>query len=448
MSTSDKPIRSKRSNNEGTAPRLRKDGSWQANYVAGYLPSGKPIRKSVYGSTKAQCAAKLKTALLEVSDGSVVLSRSPRLIEWLDHYLDVIAPSTIKERTINAHRSKVDNYVRRHRIAGKRLDKLTPTDVDLLYRDARGSRQRTTSRGSKSDPLSPSTIHGLHRVLRRALNVAVNRGVMAKNPVLRVEVSGKSNFEPQVYTTEEVRRMLALATGMDDGARWILNLTLGPRQGEALGLSWSDVDLESARIKLVREVYSLPWKHGCGDSCGRRYGSNCPSRHGGGFFTGPPKSDAGNRSLPIPAQLVAALKEHREVQSLQRSKDWGPYVDQVGAEHDLVFSRTNGQPVDHRADWQAWKDFLAAAEVPNGRVHDGRHTAATTLLLLGIDPRVVMEILGWSQVSMLTRYQHVLDEMHDDVAKKLTNHWTPDPEPESNIISLADMRKRRLGGGT
>ena len=439
----------RRSNNEGTVPRQRKDGQWQSNYVAGYLPSGKPVRKSVYGKTKAECAAKLRAAINKASGGSVALSRAPKMIEWLDHYLDVIAPNDIKERTINAHRSKIDNYVRGHRIASKRLDKLTPTDIDILYQDARGSRKRSTKQGSTADPLSPSTILGLHRVLRRALNVAVNRGVLGSNPVLRVDVAGRSDFEPQVYTTGEVRKMLAAAVELDDGARWILNLTLGPRQGEALGLSWSDINFDTGRIKIVREVFSLPWKHGCaeGSECGRRYGSNCPSRKGGGFFTGPPKSAAGNRSVPMPDQLLSALKEHRKVQALQRMADWAPYIDQAGAAHELVFCRPNGQPIDHRADWQAWKYFLASAGVPDGRVHDGRHTAATTLLLLGIDPRVVMEILGWSQVAMLTRYQHVLDEMHDDVAKKLTSHWTPEPEPKSNIISLAEARKQRLGGG-
>ncbi|GGJ74603.1 tyrosine-type recombinase/integrase [Glutamicibacter ardleyensis] len=450
MNTSSK---TRRNNNEGTVPRQRKDGQWQSNYIAGYLPSGKAIRKSVYGSTRAKCAANLKAALLEVSDGTITLTQSPRLIEWLDHYLNVIAPNSIKERTINAHRSKVDNYIRGHRLAGKRLDKITPSDIDVLYQDARGSRKRANKSSKVTDPLSPSTIQGLHRILRRALNVAVNRGVLVRNPVLRVEVSGKSDFEPQVYMTDEVRQMLALAVDMDDGARWILNLTLGPRQGEALGFAWPDIDFEKSTIKLSREVYSLPWKHGCGGvagsagACVYKSAWRCPERHGGGFFTGPPKSAAGYRTLPIPTQLSAALKEHREVQRLQRSRDWAPYVDQAGKSHELVFCKPNGQPTDHRADWQAWKDFLAAANVPDGRVHDGRHTAATTLLLLGVEQRVVMDILGWSQSSMLTRYQHVLDEMRDDVATKLSNHWTPEPEPESNVISLADVRKQRLSGG-
>lgn len=130
MTTSDQPARGKRSNNEGTAPKLRKDCTYQANYVAGYLPSGKPFRKSVYGNTGAACVTKLKTALQQVSGGTASLSKSPRPIEWLDRYLDVVAPnSDVQPRTINAYRSKIDNYVRAHRIFGKRLDKLTPTDM-------------------------------------------------------------------------------------------------------------------------------------------------------------------------------------------------------------------------------------------------------------------------------------------------------------------------------
>lgn len=136
------------------------------------------------------------------------------------------------------------------------------------------------------------------------------------------------------------------------------------------------------------------------------------------------------------------------MQLLQRSKDWVPWADQTKVAHELVFARADGAPIKYRADWQAWKDFLKLAGVPEGRVHDGRHTAATTLLLLGIDPRVVMEILGWSQVSVLTRYQHVLDEMHDDVADKLTSHWTPEQDPERNVISLAGRRARHPRGAS
>lgn len=82
----------RRNNDEDTIPRQRKDGQWQSNYVAGYLPSGKPVRKSVYGKTKAECGAKLRAAIYKATGGSVALSRAPRIIDWLDQYLHVIAP--------------------------------------------------------------------------------------------------------------------------------------------------------------------------------------------------------------------------------------------------------------------------------------------------------------------------------------------------------------------
>ncbi|WP_417220937.1 tyrosine-type recombinase/integrase [Arthrobacter sp.] len=115
----------------------------------------------------------------------------------------------------------------------------------------------------------------------------------------------------------------------------------------------------------------------------------------------------------------------------------------------LVWPRADGQARDSGSDWVAWKEFHKAASVPPVRAHDARHTAATTLLLLGADPRVVMDILGWSQASMLTRYQHVLDEMKQDVAAQVgADLWAAGPAPAPDqgvpgVVSLGVFRKRR-----
>jgi integrase len=64
--------------------------------------------------------------------------------------------------------------------------------------------------------------------------------------------------------------------------------------------------------------------------------------------------------------------------------------------------------------------LLKHAELPlSHRPHDLRHTTATYLLHAGVDLRIVMEIMGWSQVSMLSRYEHVLPAMLDDAAARL-----------------------------
>ena len=84
-----------------------------------------------------------------------------------------------------------------------------------------------------------------------------------------------------------------------------------------------------------------------------------------------------------------------------------------------VFATNRGQPIDPRRDWRAWKELLADAGVRDARLHDARHGAAVFLLLAGVDTRTVMAILGWSQPMMVMRYQHGVDGLMYDAARRL-----------------------------
>jgi integrase len=85
---------------------------------------------------------------------------------------------------------------------------------------------------------------------------------------------------------------------------------------------------------------------------------------------------------------------------------------------DLVWCQRNGRPIGNHADWAEWKALLKAAGVRDVRVHDARHTAAT-LLAQGVDQRVVMQILGHSQISMTSKYAHVLPQVMTDAADRI-----------------------------
>ena len=80
-----------------------------------------------------------------------------------------------------------------------------------------------------------------------------------------------------------------------------------------------------------------------------------------------------------------------------------------------MFTQPTGNPIDPRAAYGTWCELLAEAKVRPARLHDARHTAAT-VLLLGVDPRVVMQMMGWSTESMKKRYQHVTEALRQDVA--------------------------------
>ena len=89
-----------------------------------------------------------------------------------------------------------------------------------------------------------------------------------------------------------------------------------------------------------------------------------------------------------------------------------------------------------------WKDLLSAAEVRDARIHDARihdarHTAATMLLVLNVPTRAVMDVIGWSQVSMTSRYQHVPTELRRDIATRLGGlFWKVEDGPDDGAGAL------------
>ena len=126
------------------------------------------------------------------------------------------------------------------------------------------------------------------------------------------------------------------------------------------------------------------------------------------------ESKAGRRTVAIPGPLVDLLLPHRDVQEQERGA-----AGSVWEDHGFVFAQPNGRPIDPKADYQAWKDLLEEAGVREARLHDARHTAATTLLVLNIGTRAVMDLMGWSSSSMAARYQHVSDDLRHDIADSL-----------------------------
>jgi integrase len=90
-----------------------------------------------------------------------------------------------------------------------------------------------------------------------------------------------------------------------------------------------------------------------------------------------------------------------------------------------MFAQPNGKPIDPRRDLYEWKALLMEAGVREARLHDARHTAATTLLLLGVSERAVMDIMGWSNSAMVKRYTHVTARLRRDIADRLNSFfWT------------------------
>jgi integrase len=118
--------------------------------------------------------------------------------------------------------------------------------------------------------------------------------------------------------------------------------------------------------------------------------------------------------LALPDQLFTLIAEHRKLQDRERK-----HAGTEWHEGGWMFAQPTGKPLDPRRDQYQWKALLDEAGVREARLHDARHTAATTLLLLGVPERAEMDFMGWSNAAMVKRYSHVTARLRRDVADRL-----------------------------
>ena len=377
------------------------DGRWHGRVTVGVLDNGKPDRRHVKRKTEAEVSKPSRNSNKSASSGKV---RKPR--QCLDRRA-VAHPLGREHRGAGCpaqHRRGYRFAVYVHLIPGlgaHRIDRLEPEHFETLY-----TRMMQNGR-------SAGTAHQAHRTMRTALNEAVRRGHIVRNPAVLAKPPRLTDEEIEPLTIEEIQRLLTTAARNRNSARWALALALGLRQGEALGLKWVDVDLATGRLTIRRNRVRPHWEHGCGGSCGRKPG-HCPHRYNARPDTADTKSRAGRRSIGLPPELIVLLREHQAEQQRERTA-----AGQLWQDGGWLFADPIGCVLNPRTDTKHWKELLAAAGVRDARLHDARHTAATVLLILGIPDRAVMAIMGWSHSAMAARYQHLTTAIRDDIAGRV-----------------------------
>ena len=373
----------RRQHGEGSVYHRKDRGQWVAVADLGWR-AGKRDRREFTGPTPEAALAKRERFLHQRRDGfTLPRGRQPTVAEWVLHWVHHTAKAQVDPNTwYRSYRQKCEDYIAPY-FAKVPLGELSAEDIEDWHQ-ALG--ERPSRRGGQ---LSPSTVTTAHRIFSSCLKEAVKRGRIRFNPCSVVPPPSSDRQPPEPPSADELDMVLAACREWPNGARWVLAITTGLRQGEALAMRWRDIRLADPAAVTVRQAQA---------------------RIGGEWVYKAPKSRKSRRSVPLPAVAVAALKAHRERR---------PVADIGG----LVFTRPNGEPVHSRDDWQDWQDLLASIGLPPYRVHDLRHAYATELLEAGEDPRVVQDLMGWSTAAMAEIYQHVRPAMHRRVVERLDKRF-------------------------
>ena len=353
----------RRQHGEGSVYQRKDRGQWVAVENLGWRqgPSGKLIldRREFTGATPAEAMARRERFRDRRRDGfTMPKGRQPYVSEWLLHWLHVVAKREVRASTWErSYRQKVEELIVPY-FERTPLPELSEEDIEEWHAELERRVSAHTGR-----PLSPGTITQAHRIMSRALKVAVARKRIGRNPCQNVTPPQPDPAEPQPPGREDMARILARCETWPNGPRWVLAATTGLRQGEALALEWRDVNLKGERPTVsVRKG----------------------------------KTRSATRTIDLPAVTVAALKRQREQQIVRDLRD------------GLVFTRKDGRPVHPTADFRDWHALLDDLGLPRCRVHDLRHATATFLLEAGEDIRVVQAIMGHATPDFTRRqYQHV-----------------------------------------
>lgn len=339
------------------------------------------------GTTKKEAEKRLREKIMEIErNGSGQPSRRT-LESWLLEFEEIyVHGNNLAPTTIAGYEDAIHVYVTPV-LGDVPLCDLTPLVIQKWVNQIS---ERSPVTGN---PLSPKTVHNHYLCLKKALDMAVNMELLRENPALKVTLPRQKKYHCELYSDEEIRQLLDSVKGTDLELPVEMEVSLGLRRGELLGLKFSQIDFDKRTLTIAENIVSVRGKNHVKE----------------------PKTEAGRRTVKISSVLSKKLLR-------QRANYRGRKL-QMGTEFhdtDLVFCKKNGEA--YNADYfsRKFRRHLKRHGLRHMRFHDLRHVCASVHLEQEINPKVISKILGHSKVgTTLDIYSHVMEKSSQEAVDKM-----------------------------
>ncbi|MTV50048.1 tyrosine-type recombinase/integrase [Heliobacillus mobilis] len=361
----------KRTNGEGNVYQ-RKDGRWEARFFHTDPATGNKKRYNYLGKSHEEAYNKMIAAKAQIITGNFVEPTRMTVKEWMTYWLAECIEPNVKPTTY----AQYETMARVHIIptlGSLALQKIQTSDIQLMYN------AKLKPRADNGRSLAPRTIRHIHNVISGAFEQAIKEGKLLKNPADAVKLPKKVKPDIRPLKLEEVRQFLKSIEDHRLYAAFLLELRLGLRRGELLGLRWQDIDFDR-RILYVRQTLQRIQKP---DYKGKR-------TH---LIFQTPKTQRSKRPLPIPADLMIDIHKHKL--SVDQDKE---IAGEKYLNYDLVFCSNDGRPLDPTSFTRMFEKLLDKAGLPKTTFHSLRHTAGLFILDATKSMKVVQEVLGHTTI--------------------------------------------------
>ena len=370
----------------------RKDG----RYVFQYKDiTGK--RKCVYADNLSDLRKKKRQILRDIDDCIDTTSAEMTLNDLFDKYM------SLKTQLANSTRQNYiglwNGSIRNEWLGRKRICDIKKSDILRFYNSLSG-------RGLKY-----STIKAFNCMLSPCFKLAVDDNIIRKNPCNGCLGEFENDKKERIALTEsEQEELLIFVEHSKVYARYypmlIFMIGTAVRCGEAIGLTWKDVDFKEKEIHINHQ---LIYKKRSG-----KYG----------FYVDTTKTSSGNRVIPMTREVCNALLSQRRI---QMSKGWQTNVI-IDGYSDFVFSTKNKNPIMPGAINNVLLNIVNSynrmddkkLELPHISAHNLRHTGCTRMAEAGMDAKVLQYIMGHSEISVtMNVYNHTSADRNRKEMNKL-----------------------------
>jgi len=372
----------------GVCPRLVENGHGSWFLSLELLPAGDGRRRRLrVGGYASEAQAWAALAAVRPAGGAPA-SAGWTTGGWLSYWAST--RQSLRAATLRSYAGRLRLYL----LPGLEkipLATLTASDVRALFTRV------ITDHELAGRPMSTTSLMRLHATLRTALNAAIREGIITANPARWVELPQQRRPHPVVWTRSRVlawqqtgeRPAVAVWTvtqtatflqaTADDPLFPLFHLVAlrGLRRGEAVGLRWSEVDLETQSLTVCQLQET-----------------------DGALRISPPKSAASNREIALDAGTTDVLRRLREAQAAS------------GVPEGWVFCKPDGSPLSPSWVTHRFHTLVLASGLPPVRLHDSRHGAATLALAAGADLKTIQDMLGHASIVLTAdTYTSVLPDV-------------------------------------
>lgn len=372
----------------------RKDGLYVYQYKDNYKK-----RKSVYAKNLSDLRKKEKQVNRDIEDHMNTYQAEITLNEQFDNYMSL--KTNLQNSTKQNYLDMWNRNLRDSVIGNKKICDIKKSDILRFYNSL-------SERGLKH-----STIRTVDCMISPCLELAVEDDVIRKNPCKGcLKELEKDSDERIALTIQEQEALLDFVQNSKVYSIYhpmlIFMIGTAVRCGEAIGLTWKDVNFKSREIsinhQLIYKKYNGKYK----------------------FYADSPKTDSGIRIIPMTTKVYKALLEQRQNQ-LSSGRRTNVEIDGYS---DFVFSTKNKNPIMPNAVNDILlnivnrynQDGNRQIELPHISAHNLRHTGCTRMAEAGIDPKVLQYIMGHGQMSVtMNVYNHVSAERNRKEIDKMEN---------------------------